>query len=351
MSLTQAQREQMNLRPYIVDFLAEDIRDWAEAYHPVYGKRLSMVELSQTLIYKQPFTEYKDVTATEVRRLLYLDENDCYRQKMWYTDWDGDDKNNVTGYQEFMPMMNGQPMRYIPFFFFDGTTNSPSIKDPHLLDLAELNIAHYQITADYRHGNHFIALPTAVITGVDTGSNTSYRIGPAEAWVFTDPAAKASYLEFTGAGMSAISKSLSEIESQMTILGSRSMLATQQRAAETASTEMIRRNAENSILASIVNSVEEQLEKVLEVMRDWMGLSGDIEIVFNKDFLKFERTGDFNRSIIEAVEKGIITQETGIQTLKDGNVLPQDVEAEDEADATESGDAGTKATETTIEAE
>jgi hypothetical protein len=100
-----------------------------------------------------------------------------------------------------------------------------------------------------------------------------------------------------------------------------------------------------------VNSVEEQLEKVLEVMRDWMGLSGDIEIVFNKDFLKFERTGDFNRSIIEAVEKGVITQETGIQTLKDGNVLPQDVEAEDEADATESGDAGTKATETTIEAE
>jgi hypothetical protein len=270
---------------------------------------------------------------------------------MWYTDWDEEGKDNVTGYQEFMPLMNGQPMHSIPFFFFDGVENTSSIKQPHLLDLVELNLAHYRMTADYAHGLHYIALPTAVITGVDNGSNTSYRIGPSEAWVFTDPNAKASYLEFTGAGMGAISKALAETEQQMTVMGSRSMLSTQQRAAETASTEMIRRNAENSILASIVNSCEEQMEKVLEVMRDWMGIQGEIEVEFNKDFLKFERTGDFNRSIIEAVEKGVITQETGIQTLKDGNVLPQDVDADEEAEATESGDSGTEATETTIEAE
>jgi hypothetical protein len=351
MSLTQAQREQMNLRPYIVDFLAEDIRDWAESYHPTYGKRLSMVELSQTLVYKAPYTEYKDISATEVRRLLYLDENDHYKQKMWFSNLDADGKNIDTGYEEFTPLMNGQPMRYIPFFFFDGVENTSSIKQPHLLDLVELNLAHYRMTADYNWGLHYVALPTPVISGVDAGSNTSYRIGPAEAWVFTDPNAKAFYLEFTGSGMSAISKALAETESQMTVMGSRSMLSTQQRAAETAQTEIVRRNAENSYLASIVNSCEEQLEKVLNTMRDWMGLDGEVEVSFNKDFLAYRQTGDYVRSITEAVEKGVITQETGIQTLKEGNVLPQDIEAEDEADATESGDAGTKATETTIEAE
>ena len=345
MELTQAQKEQLNLRPYIVDFLAEDIRDWDESYHPTYGKRLSMVELTQTLIYKRPFTKYKDVAAQEVRRLLYLDENNHYRQKMWYTDLDAEEDDDSLGYQEFMPLMNGQPLDFIPFFFFDGSTNSSSIKVPHLMDLVELNIAHYQTTADYRHGLHYICLPTAVISGVDAGSDSTYRIGPAEAWVFTDPNAKASYLEFTGAGMGAISKALAELENQMTVMGSRSMLSTQQRAAETASTEIVRRNAENSILSSIVNSCEEQLERVLATIRDWAGLTGEVELKFNTDFLNYRETGDFIRSITEAAEKGIITQETAIDTLKERNVLPQDIEAEEEAEALEVGATGTEATE------
>jgi hypothetical protein len=198
---------------------------------------------------------------------------------------------------------------------------------------------------------HYVALPTPVITGVDTGSNTSYRIGPAEAWVFTDPNAQASYLEFTGAGMGSISKALGELESQMTIMGSRSMLSTQQRAAETAQTEIVRRNAENSILSSIVNSCERQLKKVLEVMRDWIGLTGEIELAFNKDFLAYKQTGDFVRSITEAVEKGLITQETGIQTLKKSNVLPEEIEPEEEANAMMAGSTGTDATQPTVPAE
>lgn len=351
MRLTQAQKEQLNLRPYIVDFLAEDIRDWDESYHPIYGKRLSMVELSQMLVYKRPFTEYKEVTAQEVRRLLYLDENNHYRQRMWYTDVDAEPGKEMLGYQEFMPLMDGKPLNFIPFFFFDGTINTSNIKIPHLLDLVELNIAHYQVTADLRHGLHYIALPTPVISGVDAGSDSSYRIGPAEAWVFTDPNAKASYLEFTGAGMSAIFKSLTEIEQQMTIMGSRAMLSTQQRAAETAQTEIVRRNSENAILASIVNSCEEQLKKVLAVIRDWMGVSGDIEIKFNKDYLAYKQTGDFIRSITEAAEKGLITPETAVQTLKDNNVLPQDIEAAEEVESVMEGETGTEATAPTVEGE
>jgi hypothetical protein len=44
-----------------------------------------------------------------------------------------------------------------------------------LADIIAINLDHYRLTADYKHGMHFTALPTAWVSGFD--KNSSLRIG------------------------------------------------------------------------------------------------------------------------------------------------------------------------------
>ena len=65
-----------------------------------------------------------------------------------------------------------------------------------LADIIAVNLDHYRLNADYKHGLHFTALPTAWVSGFDKSSNL--RIGSSTAWVAETPGATAGFLEFTG---------------------------------------------------------------------------------------------------------------------------------------------------------
>jgi hypothetical protein len=51
-----------------------------------------------------------------------------------------------------------------------------------------VNLDHYRLHADYRHGMHFTALPTAWVSGFDKAA--TLRIGSSTAWVTDTPGAK-----------------------------------------------------------------------------------------------------------------------------------------------------------------
>ena len=53
--------------------------------------------------------------------------------------------------------------------------------------------------ADYKHGLHFTALPTAWVSGFD--KTTELRIGSSTAWVADSVGAVAGFLEFRGHGL------------------------------------------------------------------------------------------------------------------------------------------------------
>ncbi|WP_457831240.1 DUF4055 domain-containing protein, partial [Staphylococcus aureus] len=84
---------------------------------------------------------------------------------------------------------------------------TPTVDLPPLVDLVDMNYAHYLVSADYEHGCHFAGLPTPVVTGYtpQNGPNgeppEKLYIGSAAAWVFPQPDAKAYFLEFEGQGL------------------------------------------------------------------------------------------------------------------------------------------------------
>ena len=95
-----------------------------------------------------------------------------------------------------IPLRLGKPLPLIPFVFHGPRHSLPGVDKLPLADIIAVNLDHYRLNADYKHGLHFTALPTAWVSGFDKSSEL--RIGSSTAWVAETPGATAGFLEFTG---------------------------------------------------------------------------------------------------------------------------------------------------------
>ena len=84
-------------------------------------------------------------------------------------------------------------------------------------DIIAVNLDHYRLDADFKHGLHFTALPTAWVSGFDKTS--TLRIGSSTAWVAETPGATAGFLEFTGQGLTTFERAMDRDERLMAVLG------------------------------------------------------------------------------------------------------------------------------------
>ncbi|MGS5084089.1 DUF4055 domain-containing protein [Acinetobacter baumannii] len=68
---------------------------------------------------------------------------------------------------------NGKRWDYIPFTFVGAIDNTPAIESAPLLELADLNLAHYIDSADFQESVYFVGQPQFFMENVDT---TMYEI-------------------------------------------------------------------------------------------------------------------------------------------------------------------------------
>ena len=78
------------------------------------------------------------------------------------------------------PLRLGKPLPLIPFIFHGPRHSRPEIDKLPLADVIAVYLDHYWLNADFKHGVHFTALPTAWVSGFDKTANL--RIGSSTAW-------------------------------------------------------------------------------------------------------------------------------------------------------------------------
>lgn len=274
MSVKAAQERGM--RPSVKFYPAESIRNWK---HRTIGNRhmLAMVVLGE--VARTPKDEFEDETE-EQYRVLDLDDAGHYRQRVFAVR----EGKDVLVAGPVYPLMNGARMTEIPFCMvgIDGKGDEPD--EPPLIDLVDANIAHYQVNSDYRHGLHFVGLPTLFLAGVQQEPGApKFYIGGGAAITSNDPNARGEYIEFKGQGLGAIEKALASLERRMAVLGAR-MIADESKQAETLGATQIKRQGENSILADVVIGVGNAIEWALGVMARWVGANGEIKFEINREF-------------------------------------------------------------------
>ncbi|MDD4390238.1 MAG: DUF4055 domain-containing protein [Eubacteriales bacterium] len=234
---------------------------------------------------------------------------------------------------EIFPVMNNKPLNFIPFFFLGVDSTTPELDEPPLIDLVDANLAHYRLDADHKHGLHFTGLPTPVVSGyTKENDNEKLYVGSSSAWVFPNPEARASYLEYTGQGLAAIASEKEKLEQYMAVLGAR-LLASEKKDTETAQTAQIHRAGESSILSSIAITINKGLTQALQVFSAWAGVEDkEAKVELNQEFLPPGITPQELTALLQGWQMGApgLSDQGLFDILQKREVVAPDVTLEDE---------------------
>ena len=234
-----------------------------------------------------------------------------------------------------VPLRLGKPLPLIPFVFHGPRHSLPAVDKLPLADIIAVNLDHYRLSADYHHGLHFTALPTAWVSGFD--KSAELRIGSSTAWVAETVGAAAGYLEFTGQGLTTFERAMDRDERLLAVLGTR-MLAEQKRVGESADAIALRQSGENSVLGSLAASISDSLTHVLRWIHWWHSTEEKPDLVSTEQVLVSLNT-DFSlqgmdskaiTALVAAWQAGAISQDTMLDCFRKGEVLPDGRSNEEE---------------------
>lgn len=260
--ISEQEAIERNIRVYATYYKGENIINWKK--RSINGvEKLSLVVLRERLNYAMDEFSYDFIDRY---RVLSLDENGLYKQRIYepYKD----KENEIDGYTvtEIPVTVKGKRLDFIPFVF----SVSETPEKPMLSDITEVNIGHYQKTADYENGVHLTTIPTGWVTGegpqVDENKNIiPICLGEDGFLMFRDPDTKVGVLNYAGEGLTHSENALEKSELQMVVLGSR-IITPEKGISETAESANIHRAGENAKLATFANNVSINLSKFLNYM-------------------------------------------------------------------------------------
>ncbi|MEI7733658.1 MAG: DUF4055 domain-containing protein [Verrucomicrobiota bacterium] len=226
-----------------------------------------------------------------------------------------------------IPLRMGKPLPLIPFVFHGPENSRPTVPRVPLEDIMAMNLTHYRMDADYKHGLHYTALPTAWVSGFD--KDAKLQIGSSVAWVAPTAGATAGFLEFMGQGLGSFERALDHAERLMAVLGSR-LLEGQKKVAETAEAMQIRQSGEDCILGSMAASVSESITQVLRWAYWWNSTEEKPDDVtdqqalldLNTDFSTHGMSAQEITAVVMAWQAGAMSQDTMFELFRRSEILP-----------------------------
>jgi hypothetical protein len=200
---------------------------------------------------------------------------------------------------------------------------------PPLLDIANLNITHYQRQADLIHALHIAAMPTLVLEGWDdtTGSSTmgvNYAIA-------MQPGNKAYYVQADATSFDAQMNELESLASQMSTLGVTKLFG-QKFVAESAEAKRIDQAQSNSVLSILSQELESCLNQAFAFAARYVGMEPPT-IIVDRDFDYYRLIGQDVSVLAQLNEMGKISDSMLLEILRRGEILPDTIDVEEEVAA------------------
>lgn len=246
-------------------YKAEEIINWTQSR--VNGKlQLTQVVLREC-VQKNGADgfSWEIVTQYRVLRLVKLDGSWVYQQKLYL-------QNSIE--ETFPRDFSGNLWNEIPFTFVGADDNTPNVGKSPLYDIAILNIAHYQNSADLEESGHVVGQPTAIMKtnydlqqfqeanpeGVRLGCRAVYNLG-AEG--------DAKFLQVNPNQM--VEMMMRHKEVQAAFIGAR--LISPAGGRETAEAARMRFGSSNSQLAHLTYNTDEAIKKCLAWICKFQGVA------------------------------------------------------------------------------
>lgn len=301
---TREDEKKADLRPYFVRYEPQQILGWK-----MQGTRLAQLRLLESVEVDDGPWATKTI---EQVRVLTPGAWQTYRQN----------PNIKEQWDLFAEGTNS--LKEIPWVFFYGHRVGFGRGECPLLDLAYLNVEHYQSSSDQQNVLHVARVPILVAVGF---GESEIKIGASSAITSDNPDADLSYTEHTGAAIEAGKQSLDDLEDRMRAIGAELI---DQEQGPTATQINSEDEAARSLLQQIVEQFEESLEQALGFMAQWVGKPADgIEVELFKAYEQAPSTDV--PTLTAAAKTGVISKQTTFEELKRRDVLAPDREWSDEA--------------------
>ena len=307
-AMNLAEERAMGRRPYFVHIDAPQIWGWRKESTT---NRLLQVRIHDYSV--RPLNEFGEEQIEEMR-VIYPGRYDLYTLGQ-----------EVVEFSE----SGGYSLTEIPLVPIYSNRRGVLQSQPPLLDIANLNITHYQRQADLIHALHIAAMPTLVLEGWDdtTGSATmgvNYAIA-------MQPGNKAYYVQADSTSFDAQMAELQSLESQMSTLGVTKLFG-QKFVAESAEAKRIDQAQSNSVLSIISQELESALNQAFAFAAQYVGIEPP-EITIDRDFDYYRLIGQDVSVLAQLNQMGKISDSMLLEILRRGEVLPDNINIEDEMEA------------------
>ena len=344
-----------NARPYWSRYDAPSITNWQT--RRIGGKQV----LTQVILHEIATTPSDDPfrpNQTEQYRQLRLDARldtqlDTtsvvtyeYHNVVWQPkvtkDELGRERVEWVVVSDTVPMRRGETIPFIPFTFFGPGGIDPMPLRPPLIDLVEVNLAHYRVSADHKHALFLTAQPTPWVTGAKEGDSEDLKIGSSTAWVFESEGAKVGMLEFSGEGVEAMRLDLRDMQQQMSVLGAR-LLEVPPTHQEAAAAVRMRHAGDDAVLQKIASSVGSGLTQVLRQHAWWAGTGEYDETItasLSREFFAVRMGPQELQALLLTVQAGQMSYSTFYRQLQLGGLARPGVTEEEEQHAIAADDGG-----------
>ena len=233
--------------------------------------------------------------------------------------------DSPSGEQEYELVESGDfSLGEIPLVtVYAGKTDTMTSKPP-LLDIAYLNLAHFQRQADLIHSLHVASQPLLVMEGWDDQTkDMAISVNYAMA---TQPGNKVYYVEPAASAFEAQAAEIQELQLHMATLGI-STLSQQKFVAESADARRLDRVDTNSMLSMVSLDLEQKMQKAFNLSADYLGLEPP-EIKISRDFDIDRLIGQDITALTSLFDQNVIDREEFRDILVQGEVLPTANEAQ-----------------------
>lgn len=322
---TVADEKRAGLRPYWVHIKKDQILGY-KAENRDGTMVLTQLRLSE--VKEEPDGEY-GTTFVDMVRVLYPDRWELWRAaadgKNWVLDSDG--KMSI-GVIPFVPLYG------VRLGFMEGV--SP------LLDLADLNIKHWQQQSDQDDSTRFARKRMVAFTGITSADEMTVASNYA---IQLPPNADVKVVQGSAESVTVGRTELTALEQQMIQTGAELLVALPgQRTATEASNDA---EANKSMLQSIVENFEDALDAALQLTADWLGAGEGGTVSLFKDFAAATLTDASAQIVLSMNMNGLITKQTALLEMQRRGILTPDLDVKTEVGLAEDDapDLGAKTSE------
>jgi hypothetical protein len=318
------------IRATIKTYAAECVTDWNEEQTET-GTRLNYVKLKENESVLNIMTGEREQVITYI--VLRLVEG-VYSIERYNED------GTSTGDYVEPRLANGQTLNYIPLVFTGSENNNPDVDQALLYDLAVLNCAHYNNSADAEESSFIAGQPTLAVTS--SLNATEWAEGNPNGVVLGSR--KGHFLGESG-GMSLVQadanllprEMMKDKEAQFVALGAQ--IVSDNTAQETAFAVGAKLSTNTSSLALSAGNVSDAYKICLKWCDAYMSTAPSDEIVFtlNSDFFPASMDAPTITAWVAGIQGGVLPKSAFYDQMRDANLTSLDDESI-KAEIEESGD-------------